>query len=61
SEADAQLVNQFASLWRHSQLCLEKHGMLPNYILVDYADYGDAVLVAAVLNGVEETPEGTFT
>jgi len=61
SEADAQLVNQFASLWRHSQLCLEKHGMLPNYILVDYADYGDAVLAAAVLNGVEEAPEGAFT
>ncbi|MDC0056165.1 hypothetical protein OAJ94_03845 [Deltaproteobacteria bacterium] len=61
SEADAQLVNQFASLWRHAQLCFEKHGMLPNYILVDYADYGDAVLVAAVLNGVEEAPEGAFT
>jgi len=61
SEADAQLVNQFASLWRHAQLCLEEHGMLPNYILVDYADYGDVVLVAAVLNGVEEAPEGAFT
>jgi len=61
SEADAQLVNQFASLWRHSQLCLGEHGMLPNYILVDYADYGDAVLIAAVLNGVEEAPEGAFT
>jgi hypothetical protein len=61
SEADAQLVNQFASLWRHAQLCLEEHGMLPNYILVDYADYGDVVLVAAVLNGVEDAPEGAFT
>lgn len=61
SEADAQLVNQFASMWRHAQKCVNQHGMLPNFILVDYVDYGDAILVAAVLNGVEDAPPGAFS
>ena len=61
SESDAQLVNQFASLWRHAQKCVDQHGMLPNFILVDYVDHGDAVLIAAVLNGVEDAPPGAFS
>ncbi len=61
SEAQAQLVNQFGSMWQHAQMCIDQHGMNPNFILVDYADYGDAVLIAAVLNGVEDAPPGAFS
>lgn len=61
SEAQAQVVNQFGSMWQHAQMCIDQHGMNPNFILVDYADYGDAVLVAAVLNGVEDAPPGAFS
>jgi len=61
SEAQAQVVNQFGSMWQHAQMCIDQHGMNPNFILVDYADYGDAVLIAAVLNGVEEAPPGAFS
>lgn len=48
---DAKLVNQSDTLLTRAQQCQEESGRLPNFIMVDFYEYGDLFAVVDTMNG----------
>lgn len=41
------------SIGAQSELCQKQHGQLPNVVLLDFIDQGEAMLAEQMLNGVK--------
>jgi hypothetical protein len=57
--SNAAIVNAHDFLLRRARQCQRERGRLPNILAVDFARTGDVVGVAAELNGLPRSSEGT--